>query len=1113
MWDVPRWIKDRLFRLRGTTDQLSGLRRTRDRLSRLRRPRLNTPPPITTEQALREEALVIVGKDPCPALEIDPANAESLAPSERAHFYRRMNDCELSALCLSGGGIRSAAFSLGVIQALAVHPRSQDGTAVKRADESLLTRFHYLSTVSGGGYIGSWLSAWRARDTWENIWKSLIGRPDGFDLEPAPITWLRSYSNYLTPRLGILSADSWTLIATYLRNLLLNWMLILPFVCALIIAIKLIVASLVASSQIELPLQLGWSSICIPPLLIPLGFGFVGLMCLVLSLSFITRNRPSRRLGARATARNASYSDKESAERDTGYSECDSASSVSTRDRTKGRVKRKNKGERKVLFKRIALSLVSAICLAQCLGSNLAGSPLQVHKEITVDGRFITTGWDLFVAQALTCETFRVEESGVYHPITGWLAPKVSMAEMAAWGAAFGTAIYALGWICGAGWKKSKAAPAHVSLPDIVFDFFCWAVSGAACGAITGLGFHFFIQVPATVPGDSNSMLIALLNSDIMYLILGVPWIMFAYWIADVLFGGLTTLRARYNPDQEWFGRAGGWLLVATLAWFSLLFLVMAGFLTQLTSPLGSALYAFLNSWFLPIGLVASLVIAVLGGGNLSGFSVEAKGIWAVLSRIALAIAAPFFVAAAIFGLSIVLDFLVLGHLLFDDNKYPEMPDDIHNGQYRSLMHFVILLLAAGTISVVCGVGISILVNINRISLHSLYRNRLIRAFLGASAQTRDPDPFTGFDMADNIGLHELWRPEEERIWRPFHVLNITLNVVSSQRLAWQERKAAPFTMSPLHCGTGIKAYHEDPESGRAPERPVGAYRSSREYGHWDGGMSLGTAMAISGAAANPNMGYHSWPAITFLMTMLNVRLGWWLGNPGWEGQSTYFRDGPRNAIGPLVLETFGLTTDEKKYVHLSDGGHFDNLGLYEMVRRRCRFILVSDAGHDPDFTFEDLGNVVRKIAIDLGIPIRLEKLEVLKARSKEKDAVAADYAYYRIGTIEYQRCDPRCKNGVLIYVKPSYHGNESAGIRSYALAHLDFPHQGTANQWFTESQFEAYRSLGFEIMDTILTQAGQRKGMKYADFPSLINLCDALSDGADKLESTPKSADVFCRS
>src|SRR5262249_28272278 len=158
------------------------------------------------------------------------------------------------------------------------------------------------------------------------------------------------------------------------------------------------------------------------------------------------------------------------------------------------------------------------------------------------------------------------------------------------------------------------------------------------------------------------------------------------------------------------------------------------------------------------------------------------------------------------------------------------------------------------------------------------------------------------------------------------------------------QRKAESFTVSALHAGSACKAY-----------------RRSNRYGGNDG-LSLGTALAISGAAASPNMGYHSSPGITFLLALFNVRLGWWLGNPGIEGQETFRHAGPRFALVPLVEETFGLTTDERRYVYLSDGGHFENLGLYEMVRRRCRYIVAVDAGCDPDYTFEDLGNAVRKI-------------------------------------------------------------------------------------------------------------------------------------------------------
>ena len=166
------------------------------------------------------------------------------------------------------------------------------------------------------------------------------------------------------------------------------------------------------------------------------------------------------------------------------------------------------------------------------------------------------------------------------------------------------------------------------------------------------------------------------------------------------------------------------------------------------------------------------------------------------------------------------------------------------------------------------------------------------------------------------------------------------------------------------------------------------------------------------------------------------------------------------------------------------------------MVRRRCRIVLVSDAGYDPDFKFEDLGNAVRKIEIDFGIPIRLDKLEALRGRSQKslkasstKDGLAApSEVRHVIGTIDYKAVDPNCENGTLIYIKPCYYGIEGAAIRSYAMAHLDFPHQSTANQWFTESQFEAYRSLGFETMDRILAGASS----KACGHPSLAGLCAA---------------------
>jgi len=171
-----------------------------------------------------------------------------------------------------------------------------------------------------------------------------------------------------------------------------------------------------------------------------------------------------------------------------------------------------------------------------------------------------------------------------------------------------------------------------------------------------------------------------------------------------------------------------------------------------------------------------------------------------------------------------------------------------------------------------------------------------------------------------------------------------------------------------------------------------------------------------------------------------------------------------------------GWTTDRNPWVYLSDGGHFENLGLYEMVRRRCRFIVVSDAGADKDFQFEDLGNAVRKIWIDLGIRVHFTGLNALRNRARKN----VDYGpglppYHAVGTIDYPAADGgESECGTILYLKPCFHRNRivNVGVRNYAALNPDFPHESTADQFFSESQFESYRALGFEMMDSVLDQA-----------------------------------------
>src|SRR5208282_3626272 len=206
-------------------------------------------------------------------------------------------------------------------------------------------------------------------------------------------------------------------------------------------------------------------------------------------------------------------------------------------------------------------------------------------------------------------------------------------------------------------------------------------------------------------------------------------------------------------------------------------------------------------------------------------------------------------------------------------------------------------------------------ININTFSLHGMYRMRLTRAYLGASNFARHPDSFTNFDSSDNMY-------ETDMLCKgaPLHIINTALNLVATRNMAWQQRKAEPFSFSPISVGSWRLGY-----------LPTEDYGGSK-------GATLGTAMAISGAAFNPNMGYHSSPLVTLLMTFFNARLGWWLPNPIWPllrklpaGRKTrrfLGRNGPEWALMPLLNEALGNTDDSYKWIELSDGGHFENLGL-----------------------------------------------------------------------------------------------------------------------------------------------------------------------------------------
>jgi hypothetical protein len=260
--------------------------------------------------------------------------------------------------------------------------------------------------------------------------------------------------------------------------------------------------------------------------------------------------------------------------------------------------------------------------------------------------------------------------------------------------------------------------------------------------------------------------------------------------------------------------------------------------------------------------------------------------------------------------------------------------------------------------------------------------------------------------------------------------------------------------------------------------------------------------MSLSGAAVSPNWGYHSSTITSFIMALFNVRLSQWLGNP--KLHKCCNLDGPRNGWYLLVQEALGHTSADKPFVYLSDGGHFENLGLYGMVRRRCHIIVVSDADADPDCTLEDLGNAVRKIYIDLGVGIEFEPIEIRKRADPANPGV-----YCAIGRVRYP--EEGAKEGTIIYIKPGFYDDAPADVRAYAAANAKFPHDTTLNQWFTESQFESYRALGAHAIAMIVEERDKFGNIVNQEQPRAMGPLE-FSRRAESLQRGNQASDAAAR-
>ena len=1088
-----------------------------------------------------------------------PAEAIARVDTSRlTALYKEIRDLEgpdgiRSALCLSGGGIRSAAFGLGVLGAL--------------ARRGVLEKFDYLSTVSGGGYVGSWLSTWIHRhpqglagviqELSTRAREETAGRTSKTDPAPEPIRFLRDYSHFLNPKSGLFTADTWTWVGIYLRNLALNWLVIIPFLLLALTAPRLY-SSLAHSWRVKYGALMYGNGSLFPWIVWMTG------CAVLLTLVCINVHRPSV---------------------------TDTASSNSPVKA--GRFQRRVNQLKEKLGHQgwlVLLGVMPLFVFAVSLTLLVWGLP---HEK-----------------SALSWFQIRIILSALPLPDMIEALGRIGFDHLVIWG----EVIIFFGWLLTFPLLPRRGLVKRIN--ELIAMLFAGFLTFSL---ISGLA-DYASQVGSRIEPAFQLWSFTAYAAHV-YTVLAVPTVIGATLAGMTLFiGAVSKFQWIEDEDREWWARFGAWILIISVGWMALSAITVFGppLLLEFPRMIGA------------LGGVSGLIAVLLGRSSLTAATGQKNATGAgqpkptasLLGGSMLTLASAGFLVVFLAFLSLLtsagLDALLgwMGTVPgYDENAFFVALRDIFPADLGSIkqacglqdpvslgmgvfhdpqLHLEIICQTRLRIIVTLIVGLviflafaSAIINLNKFSLHAVYRIRIVRTFLGASRGTdRRPNAFTGFDPLDDLQMHELQSgllregdindlsrfvgllrdallkagnvnsaprdpaqllvqlmctraydpssvlttrlrnatpnapvlralqqdvletlnrvletirldkakafielrkqagqkeafalvdhyylqgnlifgnrkliemafPDEIRPYdfppppphKLLHVINLTLNLVHGSKLAWQERKAAPFVVTPMHAGTYYLGF-----------------RNSRDYGG-EHGISIGTAVAVSGAAVSPNMGYSSSTLTALLLTLFNVRLGWWLGNPGVAGADTYRLAEPRVLLRPLWSEAFGMTDDQSPYIYLSDGGHFENLGLFEMILRRCRFIVVSDAGADPDYQFEDIGNAVRKIRIDLGIPIEFESIPIHRKTGPDDDSGR----YCAIGRIRYSNVDGEdAPDGLLICFKPVLCGKESRDVQHYAAKNEDFPQEPTSNQFYGESQFESYRQLGEIAVETV---------------------------------------------
>ncbi len=852
---------------------------------------------------------------------------------------RKMNVC---ALAFSGGGIRSATFNLGILQGL--------------AGKKLIGKFDYLSTVSGGGYIGSWLAAWIKRD--ESVVK-VSNRlcphksPDPAGEELKPIKWLRMFSNYFAPNASIMSVDSWTVGMTWLRNTLLNQIVIFLLLLSVLFAGNLLYlfwsGHLIHNLYTSWPEVLGWSFLLLTPVALLAGLGM-----------YAYHKENFRRIN----------------------------------------IRRKNTN--KISMAIIAIAIIGAYIISAWLSSSY-------YKK----GVSLTSIYDKII----------------------FFAP----AAVVAFGCLYFVAVLGKYMDCIRKFQSNNIKALFILFSITLFS----AIFGLICLALVSV-------LLGNMPNISIGSI--LLNKKVLQFIFGVPLTLEVFSFTVIARMGLL---GKYFPDErrEWWGRIGAHIHRISFLWILVSASALLGwdFLQYAFHKWAAPSIAATGGWIALVGtcVKAAFSSKTAGKGNEKGFYPTLLNI---LSNVG-----PYLF---ILGLLILLPALTDPLLLLVNRVFIDLGYALPGEEIQNLLIMIFCAAAAYLLARQLGV--------NEFSMYNFYRNRLVRGYLGGTRRTTDrqqtANPFTGFDILDDEKLYKF--SNEFGYHGPYPVLNCALNASQGQDLDRQDRKAESFIFSPLFCGFDFSKARSSADKIKSYDY---AYRQTKQYAFKDEGPTIGTAMAISGAAVNPNQGYHSSPPIAFLLTIFNAQMGRWLGNP--RKNSWQYSD-PTSGLGYIISDLVNKTSTRDNFVALSDGGHFDNMGLYEMVRRKCPYIILCDAEQDGEFTCEGLANAIRRCRIDFGAEI---KIDISKITDRPDGRHSK--AHYALGEITYVGDN---QTAILLYIKSSIDGNEPVDVYEYALKNKTFPHQTTADQFFDEEQFESYRKLGLHIADTVLSDKNVISALKF---------------------------------